>query len=438
VKLHVIHYNDLHSNFDMWPRYLSFVKEHRTYETLVFDLGDHADRAHPATEATRGRINTGLLNQLAPTAVTIGNNEGITFPHEWLDALYADAEFPVLVSNLEAPFARGGMIVETAEGRVGLFGLTAPYEQLYSLLGWEIEDPFEAARREVEELRGQVDVLICLSHLGYYQDEALADRFPELDLIVGAHTHHVLDDGVVRNGVLIAQAGKHGQYAGEIYINTDTGEKHALLHPLHAYEQDQETLSLLEREVHSAERDMKESIGRTSGLANDWFSSSPFTQLLTDVMQQWCEADVACAPAGILLGSLPPGDVTRHDLHRLCPHPINPCKLTLSGTELMHLVDRFEANDFRQLKVRGLGFRGKLMGKMHYAGLTVGQDVRIAGKLIEPSGSYTLATLDMFTFGPIFPELKDVPKEYFLPELLRDLLAKELTEKSKKVRIDAT
>jgi 2',3'-cyclic-nucleotide 2'-phosphodiesterase (5'-nucleotidase family) len=61
---------------------MSFVKEHRTYDSLVFDLGDHADRVDAATEATKGKINTHLLNALMPTAVTIGNNEGITFQHD--------------------------------------------------------------------------------------------------------------------------------------------------------------------------------------------------------------------------------------------------------------------------------------------------------------------------------------------------------------------
>ncbi|OIN67128.1 metallophosphoesterase [Exiguobacterium sp. KRL4] len=405
----------------MWPRYMSFMKEHRTYDSLVFDLGDHADRVAPATEATQGKINTHLLNELAPTAVTIGNNEGITFPHDWLEELYTDATFPVLVSNLTAPFAKAGMIQDLPTGKVGIFGLTAPYYELYDLLGWSIEDPLEAAAREIEALRDQVDVLICLSHLGFYQDEALAERFPELDLIIGAHTHHVLDDGVVKNGVLIAQAGKYGQYAGEIYLNTDTGEKEAVLHSLETYPSDEATSVLLDKEQYLAERQMKQPIGRTSGLSNDWFNPSPFTQLLADTMRDWCNADLACVPAGMLLGSLSPGPVSSFDLHRLCPHPINPCKVTMTGVELKQFISEVDTEPFEQLKVRGLGFRGKLMGKMHYSG---------NDQPIDETKNYTVVLPDMFTFGPIFPAIKEMPKEYFMPELLRDLLFNRLSEKS--------
>jgi 2',3'-cyclic-nucleotide 2'-phosphodiesterase (5'-nucleotidase family) len=402
---------------------MSFVKEHRTYESLVFDLGDHSDRVDPATEATKGKINTHLLNALMPTAVTIGNNEGITFPHDWLADLYTEADFPVLVSNLEAPFAKQGVIHELPTRKVGVFGLTAPYIELYGLLDWTIEEPFDVAAREIERLRQEVDVLICLSHLGFYQDEELAMRFPELDLIIGAHTHHVLDDGVVKNGVLITQAGKHGQYAGEIYMNTDTGEKEAVLHSLYDYVEDEATAKLLDREQYLAEQQMKEPIGETGGLANDWFSEAPFSQLLVETMRDWCEADIACVPAGILLGSLPPAPVSAFDLHRLSPHPNNPCKVTMTGMGLQTFLDEVNTEQFEHLKVRGPGLRAKLLGRMHYAGLADHQP-------LELRRDYSVVLPDMFTFGPLFPAIKEMPKEYFMPELLRDLLFERLSEKS--------
>ncbi|EPE62168.1 putative nuclease/nucleotidase/phosphoesterase domain protein [Exiguobacterium sp. S17] len=39
----IFHYNDLHSKFHNWPQLVSFLNERRHEDTLVFDLGDHAD-----------------------------------------------------------------------------------------------------------------------------------------------------------------------------------------------------------------------------------------------------------------------------------------------------------------------------------------------------------------------------------------------------------
>lgn len=104
--IHLYHTNDLHSYFENWPKVAHYLKrmkkEHAEHgeEMLLVDVGDHLDRVHPITEATNGKSNVELMNDLEYDAVTIGNNEGITLPHDALDTLYDRAAFPVILSNL--------------------------------------------------------------------------------------------------------------------------------------------------------------------------------------------------------------------------------------------------------------------------------------------------------------------------------------------------
>ena len=49
----------------------------------------------------------------------------------------------------------------------------------------------------------QDPIVVCLSHLGITEDELLEDECPEIDVIFGSHTHHVLPEGKVINGVLL-------------------------------------------------------------------------------------------------------------------------------------------------------------------------------------------------------------------------------------------
>ena len=76
------------------------------------------------------------------------------------------------------------------------------------------------------------------------------------------------------------------------------------------------------------------------------------------------------------------------------------------------------------MEVKGLGFRGKYLGKMLFEHLVEddGGDVYIREELLHLEKVYTLATLDMFTFGYFFPSLKFAHKNYFMPELLRDVM----------------
>ena len=42
-------------------------------------------------------------------------------------------------------------------------------------------------------------MIVVLSHLGINDDEKMAEDFPEIDIILGAHTHHVLHQGKLVN-----------------------------------------------------------------------------------------------------------------------------------------------------------------------------------------------------------------------------------------------
>ncbi len=107
--IHIYHTNDLHSHLEHWPRIHKLLAERRRWheeagdEVFLFDIGDHMDRWHPLSDATRGKANCRLLNEAGYDAGTIGNNEGITLPFGDLDSMYLEKEFEMLVANLYKP-----------------------------------------------------------------------------------------------------------------------------------------------------------------------------------------------------------------------------------------------------------------------------------------------------------------------------------------------
>jgi 5'-nucleotidase len=50
----------------------------------------------------------------------------------------------------------------------------------------------DAVRGEAQRLKSQVDILIGVGHYGYGNDIKLAEAVPDLDIIVGGHTHTFL------------------------------------------------------------------------------------------------------------------------------------------------------------------------------------------------------------------------------------------------------
>lgn len=49
----------------------------------------------------------------------------------------------------------------------------------------------------MEALRDEVDVVVILSHLGLSTDRRLAEQITGIDVILGGHTHHVLEEPLV-------------------------------------------------------------------------------------------------------------------------------------------------------------------------------------------------------------------------------------------------
>ena len=63
----------------------------------------------------------------------------------------------------------------------------------------------------------RVDVIVALTHLTFAEDRALAERFPEIDVIVGGHEHFPIT--AIENRTLISKAGSDAKFVARIDVN---------------------------------------------------------------------------------------------------------------------------------------------------------------------------------------------------------------------------
>lgn len=78
------------------------------------------------------------------------------------------------------------------------------------------DPPIPTAVRLAKELRPHVDCLIALTHIGISKDRELAQQTDLFDLILGGHSHTVLEKPEIVAGTPIFQTGSHGRFAGVI------------------------------------------------------------------------------------------------------------------------------------------------------------------------------------------------------------------------------
>lgn len=167
------------------------------------------------------------FNAIGYDCATAGNHEFDFGPENFRhSARYV--KFPFLSANVRTqdgePWGplKPYTLLERGGRRIGIFGLTTT---LTPDIQWprtiesiRFEEPHAHARKVIAELRSKVDLLICLSHLGYEPDRKLAHEAPGIDLIVGGHSHTRLEKATIENGIPIVQTGAHGRALGCVEV----------------------------------------------------------------------------------------------------------------------------------------------------------------------------------------------------------------------------
>lgn len=449
----LFHTNDLHSHLENWPKIRRYITQKRNqYQTenktvITLDLGDFVDRWHPLTEATDGQANVALMNTLHYDAVTIGNNEGVGNSKEQLKHLYDQATFPVILDNLADPetgqapaFTIPYKIMETQQGtKIGLIALTAPFPLTYNPNGWEIYSVEEVLPELINEVKPQCDILVLMSHLGIDADMRIANNYPEINVLLGSHTHHLFKHGEKINQVQLAAAGKFGQYIGEVHLFYD-GEtqqiksfaKTIATADLPEAVTDQGEIANYLSEGHQLLQ-AKKVAAIPQPLAVDL--REPVTLMATalEALKEKGQTEAAVLNNGLFLTDIPAGIVNEDQLHEALPHPMHLIKVELNGTDMTRLIREMEKNRqyLRKFPIMGMGFRGKIFGELCYSGIRYDKETKTVFWLDQPleaEKKYTLTTVDHFQFIPFFPTIELTAEVTFLfPEFIRNVVGDYLS-----------
>lgn len=190
-----------------------------------FDSGDAVSFGNMAI-ALKEDPAWAWFKRLGCDAGSIGNRES-QYQAKLLKAKIAGAGHPLLCANLfdraENLILPGERVIERGGLRIGLIGvmleMTPKSQKILGVpvgeiaaLHWEKAEPIalEAGRR----LRSECDLLILLSHIGLRRDRAMAGGDCPFDIILGGHSHDVLESPLRVGQTWICQGGSHGFRAG--------------------------------------------------------------------------------------------------------------------------------------------------------------------------------------------------------------------------------
>jgi len=187
---------------------------------LYFDTGDAIKAGNLAIPLFPESVWP-ALDSLGCTASVLGNRE-THVTERALAAKINGAKHPILCANLRRkdgarPFMPS-LVVTVGKVKVGVLGVMVPMvtermkTQALSAYLWD--SPIATAIDIAHELRPKVDLVIALTHIGHRSDVELARRCPEIDIILGGHSHTVLEVPEKIENTYICQGGSHSRYAG--------------------------------------------------------------------------------------------------------------------------------------------------------------------------------------------------------------------------------
>jgi 5'-nucleotidase / UDP-sugar diphosphatase len=385
---------DGHTNVGGLARCATVIKQVRAREknVLLVDAGDTI-QGSAVSYLSDGLVMVKLLNLLRYDTWVWGNHE-FDWGLDKLQACAVQAEMPILNANLlaapgdwpaDSPALRIAgenkpFVVRDVDGvKVGIIGLTTPgipsWSRPRATAGLQFRDSVETLRQllpVVKAAGAQVLVLVC--HQGdrergddpANQVNAIARNFPELAVIIGAHSHQNHPE-LKLGDILYTQAGYYGVWLGrvDLVFDTDKGQvtqRHAVTLLM------DERVPLDPDVMKAARTDLArgaQMLRTVVGEATDEFwvrgapqAETPVHDLLFEAIAEALRdrgVKVDAIVHGLLnpKAGLAPGPVTIGDLWRVVPYENTIGVAQLTPAELREILEE-DAKTYSGMYFRGM------------------------------------------------------------------------------------
>ncbi len=372
-----------------------------------------------------------IMSSLGFDAMAVGNHEFDLTPDALLGSLLAATpSFKLLSANLDMTAYPGGTdlanfvqpsIVINKGVKIGIFGLTVWDNPSTNSSPIQILDPTPTiAASMVQSLRSQgAVVVICLSHMGFLHDQAIAAAVPGIDVIVGAHDHYLFNKPVhVKQGngkeTLILQAGSFYLNVGELRLKVEGGNVKFLDYRIIPVDRRVPQVP----EVQAIVNGLKDGIVSTYGdvyhkivgiapcdleLLYDESSQirdTPMGDLVTDALRQKGKTQLGFSAIGLINEKIYAGAIVGADVFRSFPYGFDPAtglglklvKVSANGGSLIvgleSALSFLGVNEDYFPQISGMTF--KYDGTRPIGSRVILSSIRVGGKPLDPSLDYTM------------------------------------------------
>ena len=395
--LTLLHSNDLHGDFlaeqvdekltggvSMLSGYISKVRKEE--KNVLYAISGDMFKGSLIDQEYKGISTIEIMNLLAPDVVTLGNHE-VDYGLAHLLFLEKCAKFPIINANMfltsnGTRLFKSHKIIEIDGMKIMFIGILTEdvleytrNEKLISTLVGIKDAAEEVGRICMAYQTVDIDLTVLLTHIGYENDQKLAAELdPEwgVDLIIGGHSHTLIDKPAVVAGIPIVQAAVGTDQIGrfDLVIDTDTNSiasyKWQLI-PINADNcpRDLELEKVVNDYKSITDAVYEQVLTRLDGVYTQTRRNrdSMLGHLFTDIVKEGTGVDIVMISSGAIRGERLGEVVTKGDLRKVYPYDNKVVEFKLTGKQLREALlwmfrddsinDPYDGGEFYQMS-RGI------------------------------------------------------------------------------------
>ncbi len=372
-KFTILHSNDMHGDFlaeiqgqegkligglALLSGYINKVRKEE--ENVLYVISGDMVQGSLIDSEYKGISTMEIMNYLAPDVVALGNHE---FDYGLPQLLFLEkmANFPIVNANLyikqyNKRLMQSHLILKRAGIEI-LFTGVITEKVMDALKQDELISSFvtlEEAGKEIEKIcnsykNDDIDLTIILTHIGFESDLQLAkliNRQAGVDIIIGGHSHTVLQKPAVENGILIVQAGVGSDQIGrfDIVVDEDTNsivDYTWQLIPIdnRLAEPDPQLAKFINDYQEAIDTKYNTIIGKFATQLTHPIREieTSLGNLVADIFAQRAQCDVALVGSGSIRSKEIGPTITLKDIHRCFPYDDSLSRFAVDGQQLRRI-----------------------------------------------------------------------------------------------------
>jgi len=432
----ILHCNDIHAAIDKFPKLATVVQDFREKNENVLLISDgDLFSGNPFVDKCdeRGFPMIDLMNYLKFDLSELGNHE-FDYGQDILNQRIKQANFPFICANIKnnsgnlkelKPYYNFRFLDSIDICFLGLLETENdgfPSSHPKNLIGLEFFDAMNYAENYLY-LKNQSECLIALNHLGIEKDSVFAKKYNQFDVIIGGHSHTVIDTQLIVNKTVVTQTGSNLKNVGVIKLKFVDYKLTKI---------DNYLISLDKIEVSDSAKFLNEIIAKykenkylnevAGNTITDIKDNDELGSFFTDAVRNYTKSDISFQNnGGLRVPIIAKGEIFNHQIYALDPFGNYVVTIKMTVPQIKTFIENsYKSKNKIELQVSGITYN--IITNSDYEFVRVDL-YNSKNKLIKDNKSFSVS-INTYIFASYKIEYQKIIKKYEVTsaEMILDFL----------------